>query len=303
MKLRYVAPVVCGRIGRGELGQVARGSRGTDSGVGVIADRVHAEPARPLWAIGLSTDAGWVECAAELPQLEHDQAASRSPGPPSVSIVAAERSRQELGVLRSAASGSTGSMLTRSSSDTRASPAQVSISGSGRGPARAAATSRAPSVEVRPAPAAAQGRRTGGHGRPRGSVGSGGKRRNATAEVIASGSVARPPRPELQHLPRPLDRVVEVARVNVRDGVQAELQRGDDAEVAPAARAAPRSRSGFSSAEAVRTSAAVGRHDLRPTRTEPDARPYRRPSQPKPPPIVKPTTPTWELEPGRPASP
>ena len=103
----------------------------------------------------------------------------------SVSIVAEGRSGSS-SECWCAAIGSTGSMLTMSRPDT-GNTCQVSIS-AGPSAARAAATSRPPSPRSGPH----QQPRSAAKTRPRkasGTVGSGGNRRNATADVIASGSV------------------------------------------------------------------------------------------------------------------
>ena len=58
-------------------------------------------------------------------------------------------------------------------------------------------------------------------------------------EVTSSGTVAHPLAPRVQHLGGALAREEEDAGVDLRDRVELELERGDDAEVAAAAAERP----------------------------------------------------------------
>ena len=72
-----------------------------------------------------------------------------------------------------------------------------------------------------------------------GTVGSGGKDRKVTAAVTSSGSERDHSAKNSSTSRLPVERVVEVAAVHRGDRDQPELQLGDDAEVAGAARQAP----------------------------------------------------------------
>ena len=127
--------------------------------------------------------------------------------------------------------------------------------------------------------------------------GSGGALRSTAQTLSSSGARGVEVAPRAQHLARLRERIDDEAGVELgADRMERELERRDDAEVAAAAAQRPE-QLGLRRAPRRRAQRAVGGDDASRSAGCRSVRPWRRVSQPKPPPSVRPATPVVELMP------